>query len=87
MLLSKEEIVAKLKKKILTLTAITVVLQGHHSFTILIVIQHAMEVSYHYIAIVVKMVHFFVVQMVNCAMMEMLKEVFEDFSIGTIQKL
>ena len=82
MLLSKEETVAKLKKKILTLIAITAVLLDHHSFTIRIVIQHAMEVNYHYIAIVVKMVHFFVVQMVNCAMMEMLKEVLECLSIS-----
>ena len=77
MLLSKEETVAKLKKKILTLIVITVVLQDHRSFTTRIVIQHAMEVNYHYIAIVVKMVHFFVVQMENCATMETLKEVFE----------
>ena len=78
MLLSKVEIVAKLKKKILTLIAITVVLQDHHCFTTRTVIRHAMEVNYHYIAIVVKMVHFFDVQMVNCAMMEMLKEVLEN---------
>ena len=75
MLLSKVEIVAKLKKKILTLIAITVVLQDHHCFTTRTVIRHAMEVNYHYIAIVVKMVHFFVVQMANCALMEMYLEV------------
>ena len=80
MLLNKVEIVAKLKKKILTLIAITVVLQDHHCFTTRTVIRHAMEVNYPYIAIVVKMVHFFDVQMVNCVMMEMLKEVLESLS-------
>ena len=79
MLLNKAEIVAKLKKKILTLIAITVVLKDHHFFTTHTVIRHAMEVNYPYTAIVAKMVHFFVVQMENCATMEMLKEVFESF--------
>ena len=72
MLLSKEEIVAKLKRKIITLTIIILAI---HSSTIHTVIQHAMEVSYRYIVIAVKMEHFFDVLTVNCAMMAMLKEV------------
>ena len=76
MLLNKEEIVAKLRRKIITLLIPTTIVLPLHSFTNRIVTQHAMEVSYRYIVIAVRMEIFFVVLTGNCATMATLRKVY-----------